>query len=90
MVLCQPMYYVYVLENSSGKLYVGFSSNLKRRFKKHNLGYVKSTKPYLPWRIIFYEAYLKSKDAKRRERYLKTAKGRTILKTMLKGYFEEK
>ena len=55
--------------------------------KKHNASEVFSTKPYVPWKLIFYEAYLKSSDAKRREIYLKTAKGRTTLKTMLKDYF---
>ena len=71
-------------------MYVGYTTDLKARFKKHNSGEVFSTKPYLPWKLIFYEAYVKSSDAKRREIYLKTAKGRTTLKTMLKDYFETK
>jgi len=86
------MFYVYVLESLrvTGRLYVGYTTDLKARFKKHNSGEVFSTKPYLPWKLIFYEAYVKSSDAKRREIYLKTAKGRTTLKTMLKDYFETK
>jgi putative endonuclease len=73
-----------------GKLYIGYTTDLKARFKKHNAGEVFSTKPYLPWKLIFYEAYPKSSDAKRREMYLKTVKGRTTLKTMLRDYFEDK
>ncbi len=83
------MFYVYVIESrkAKGRLYIGYTTDLKARFKKHNEGEVFSTKLYLPWKLIFYEAYVKSSDAKRREVYLKTAKGRTTLKTMLKDYF---
>ena len=78
------MYYIYILLNKHNKLYIGFTTDLQKRLKKHNSGSVKSTKPYRPWKLIFYEAYLLRKDAKRREQYLKTAKGRTTIKTMLK------
>ena len=78
------MYYIYILKNKQGKLYIGFSTDLKLRLQKHNSGSVKSTKPYRPWKLIFYEAYISKIDAKRREQYLKTAKGRTTIKTMLK------
>lgn len=63
------MWYVYVLESISrpGQLYVGYSTNLKRRLEQHNQGRTRSTKPYAPWKIIFYEAYTLLSDAKRRE-----------------------
>jgi putative endonuclease len=66
---------------------VGYSENLKNRFEQHNSGNVQSTKPYLPLQMIHYEAYRSMKDAKRREKYLKTSGGRTTIKTMLKEYF---
>ena len=77
------MYYIYILQNKDKKLYIGFTTNLKSRLQKHNSGSVESTKPYRPWKLIFYEAYVSKKDAMRREEYLKTAKGRTTIKTML-------
>jgi len=80
----QNMYFIYILENTKCKLYIGFTTDLRERFKRHNNGEVKSTKPYRPWKLIFYEAYISKKDAMRREEYLKTAKGRTTIKTMLK------
>jgi putative endonuclease len=55
----------------------------------HNKGKNKSTKPYIPLELIHYEAYKNNKDAKRRETYLKSNRGRTTLMTMLKEYFEE-
>ncbi|MCA9392362.1 GIY-YIG nuclease family protein [candidate division WWE3 bacterium] len=83
-------YYVYVLHNPvNGFVYIGFSSNLKQRINYHNAGRVKSTKHYLPLTLVFYEAYIKKSDAMRREKYLKTSRGKTTLKTRLKDYFSD-
>lgn len=65
---------------------MGYSENLKERIISHNKGENKSTKAYLPLELIHYEAYRNMKDAKRREDYLKTTKGRTTLRMMLKEY----
>lgn len=82
-------YYVYVLDNSSKNfIYVGYSENLKNRLISHNKGENKSTKFYIPLELIHYEAYKNRADAKRREEYLKTTKGKTTLKTMLREYFK--
>ena len=81
-------FYVYVLHNLvKDFIYVGYSEELKSRFKSHNLGQVTSTKTYTPLELIHYEAYKNMKDAKRREEYLKSNKGKTTLMTMLKEYF---
>ena len=83
-------YYVYILHNSSKDfIYVGYSEDVKSRFETHNKGQVISTKAYRPLRLIHYEAYRNMKDAKRREEYLKSNKGRTTLLTMLKEYFDQ-
>jgi predicted GIY-YIG superfamily endonuclease len=39
--------------------------------------------------LIFYEAYKNKYDALRREKYLKTTKGRTTLKSMLREFLGE-
>ncbi|OGZ61972.1 MAG: hypothetical protein A3H51_00030 [Candidatus Spechtbacteria bacterium RIFCSPLOWO2_02_FULL_38_8] len=83
-------YYVYVLHNKSKDfLYVGYSENLRGRVKEHNDGKSKSTKYFGPLKLVHYEAYNNKKDAKRREEYLKTTKGRTTLRYMLKEYLGE-
>ena len=82
-------YYVYVLHNASKNfIYIGYSEDLKKRVISHNKGENKSTKAYLPLELIHYEAYKNKADAKRREMYLKTNRGRTTLMTMLKCYFD--
>lgn len=82
-------YYVYILRGKNGYLYIGYSEDLRNRFQSHNTKQVRSTKPYRPFELIHYEAYHNKKDAKRREKYLKTNRGRTTLITMLKEFFAE-
>ena len=83
-------HYVYILQsiNNPHWIYVGYTDNLIKRFKEHNVGKSKSTTHFKPFTVIHYEAYRNMKDAKGRELYLKTTKGKTTLKTMLRGYFK--
>jgi putative endonuclease len=82
-------YYVYILHSPlKNFIYIGYSGDLKQRLTSHNKGENKSTKAYIPLDLIHYEAYKNIKDAKRRELYLKTNRGKTTLKTMLKEYFQ--
>ena len=82
-------YYVYILQSlKNNSLYIGYTSDLKKRFKEHNSGNSKSTKPYIPYKLIFYEAFLNRTDAKNREVYLKSGYGRKTIKGMLKKYLE--
>lgn len=83
-------FYVYILHNREKDfIYIGYSEDLKSRLKTHNSGQVTSTKYYVPLELIHYEAYKNMKDAKRREEYLKSNKGKTTITTMLKEYFSE-
>ncbi|TSC88790.1 MAG: putative endonuclease [Parcubacteria group bacterium Gr01-1014_3] len=83
-------WYVYIIQSVGNKsLYVGYTQDLEKRLKEHNHGLNFSTKPYRPWRIVHFEAYRNEKDAKRRERYLKTSQGSRLLRRMLKEYFYE-
>jgi len=81
------MFYCYLLESIRDKSwYIGYSENLKNRFRSHNKGENKTTKNKLPWKLIYYEAYENSLDAKKRERFLKSGSGRKFLKKQLQNY----
>lgn len=81
------MYYVYVLESLKNKeLYIGQTSNLKRRLNDHNKGKSKHTSKNKPYKIIFYLAFGNESDFKRFERYLKSGYGRKFLKSSIKEY----
>ncbi len=79
------MYYVYILKSKKDDgLYIGFTENLRQRFKEHNNKENQSTKSRTPFTLIFYESYVNKYDALRREKYFKSGKGRTSLNLMLK------
>ncbi|KKP68625.1 MAG: hypothetical protein UR66_C0004G0025 [Candidatus Moranbacteria bacterium GW2011_GWE1_35_17] len=84
-------YYVYILLSlKDGNFYIGFTEDLKRRVSEHNSGKTFSTKCRKPFEIIFYEAYRNKYDALRREKYFKTTKGKTTLRSMLREYLNKK
>ena len=80
-------YYVYILQSlKNNSFYIGYTSDLRKRFKEHNNGESLATKPFRPYKLIFYEAFLNKKDAKSREEYLKSGWGFKSIKKMLKNY----
>lgn len=84
----QTYYSVYVLRSKKDdKHYVGFAKDLKSRFKQHTKGQVLSTKNRRPLDLIYAEACVSKQDTLRREKYLKTHKGRMFLRNRLKSYF---
>lgn len=75
------MHYVYIIQSAkTGELYKGSSDNLRTRIEEHNRGEVRSTKHKQPWRLIYYEAFISKKDARREELFLKSGKGRDRIK----------
>jgi putative endonuclease len=68
------VYYVCVLKLIDGSIYVGFSSDLKKRIGDHKQGRVKTTKGLFP-KLVSYIAFCDEKKARRFERYLKIGSG---------------
>ena len=69
------MYYVYVLLNADGFLYIGYTNDLKRRYNQHVQGCSQATK-HKQYKLVYYEAYLSEEDARRRERKLKDGRAK--------------
>lgn len=81
-------YYIYVLRSlTDERLYIRYTQNLRKRLYEHRAGLVQSTKSRLPLELVFYEAHRNKYDGLRRERYLKTSKGKTALKRMLREFW---
>lgn len=78
------MYYFYVLQSEiNKKLYKGTTNDLKKRFKEHNSGKVRSTKCYRPWQLIYYEGHRNKILARKTELFYKSSQGRRQLKKKL-------
>ena len=84
------MFYVYILQSLKNKsLYIGYTADLKKRFNEHNNGESLATKPFRPYRIIFYEVFINRIDAKKREEYLKSGWGLRSIKKMMRNYLNQ-
>jgi len=66
-------YWVYILTNRSGTLYVGMTSDLERRIAEHRARHFPNafTARYAMDRLIYAEPHATALDATRRERQLK-------------------
>ena len=85
------MFFVYILKSRKDKktLYTGYTSDLRKRFKEHNLGLVGWSKLKRPWQIVYYEAYASRQDAQKREENLKLrAKAHRQLLNRIKNCLE--
>jgi putative endonuclease len=72
------MWYVYFLQLSNGDVYVGSTSDLRRRMTSHEKGQVLSTKPYLPLSLKSYVAVQTEETARQLEKYFKSGSGKAF------------
>ena len=72
------LYTVYILfSQNHNKIYIGFTSNLIKRFHSHNIRSRKDwTHNFRPWIVIYCEYFDIKTEAMAREKQLKGAKGR--------------
>ena len=81
------MFFTYILRSKKDqRWYTGCTSDLRKRFREHNEGLVRSTKGRGPLELIYYEACFNELDAFARERYLKSGPGKRYLKNRLKRF----
>lgn len=67
------MFYTYILLCNDNRYYTGYTHDLKN---------------HLPVKLIYYEACINEEDARRREKTLKSGRGKTYIKKRLKRFFQ--
>lgn len=78
-------WFVYVLRSLKDfQFYTGSTNDLKRRVLQHQRGENISTAKRLPVELIYFEGHRSKDDAVRREKYLKTTKGKVTLRQILR------
>ena len=81
------MHYTYVLLSERvGRFYTGYTGDLRKRFRQHQQGRVRWTASRHPVQLLYYEACLSQEGALRRERFLKSGKGKRYLRNRLKTH----
>ena len=75
------MFIVYVLYSEKfNKIYIGYTSNIDQRLLAHNELETKGyTLRFRPWQLIHSESFSEKSEAMKREKQLKTAKGREFV-----------
>ncbi len=73
--------FVYILYSDSfDKFYIGQTNDVESRVKRHNAGTEKATKPYLPWRLIWFTEKSSRQEAMELEKKLKNlSKSRLLI-----------
>ena len=78
------MHFVYAIQSGKdGRIYVGMCVNIETRLKEHNAGKTRSTKGFIPWKLIYKELLETRLDARKREIYLKSGIGKEFLKSLV-------
>jgi len=79
------MHYVYMLcsADQPERHYVGITTDLRSRLRRHNAGDVPHTRKYAPWIIKTYIGFSDQERAIAFEKYLKSASGRAFAKKRL-------
>ena len=81
------MFWVYALSSlKRNYIYVGLTSNLTRRIKRHNSGRERITKPYAPFELLYSEIIETRIEAREREKYWKSEVGKEKLREIRKKY----
>ncbi|WP_298395269.1 GIY-YIG nuclease family protein [Flavobacterium sp.] len=77
------MFYTYAISSlTRNYIYIGLPSDIDRRLSEHNSGKNKTTKPYLPFVLIYSEMHETRSEAREREKYFKSGIGREKLRSI--------
>ncbi|MBI4225123.1 MAG: GIY-YIG nuclease family protein [Candidatus Sungbacteria bacterium] len=81
-------FYVYAIYNNKGKVYIGHTVDMEKRLARHNniLPHKKSSFTYKQgrsWRLLYSEEYSTREEARKRERQLKSSRGRDFIRHMI-------
>lgn len=77
-----------LLSEKDKKTYLGSTNNLEKRQKEHNAGRCRATKWRRPLRLIYKEEFDNLLDARKREHFLKTKRGRKELSIIFQNIGE--
>ncbi|OGI19241.1 MAG: hypothetical protein A3J06_04325 [Candidatus Moranbacteria bacterium RIFCSPLOWO2_02_FULL_48_19] len=79
--------YIYILLSLKDyKTYTGSTDNLEKRLKEHHNGKCKATVNRRPLQLIYSEKIDSLDEARKREKYFKTASGRRALKKIFEDF----
>ncbi len=84
------MFIAYVIMNENDKIYIGQTSDLGKRMKRHN-GLLESKKKSFTsknkgiWKVVYSEVFNFRKEAVNREKQLKSFQGRKFIRNIIEN-----
>ena len=89
LMIPRATFWVYVLMNPQEEIYIGQTSQLAVRLAQHNdpeyRGTLYTKRHPGPWRLVHQEPFQTRAEAMRRERELKSSRGREWIRQHLEG-----
>ncbi len=82
------MFYVYVIKNQLGRIYIGQTADLEVRLQRHN-GLLKNkstsftSKNSGNWELVYKEEFGTRSEAMKREKELKSFRGREFVRGLI-------
>jgi len=81
----KAMHCVYVIRNDKGRHYIGYTSNVEHRLKKHAWHGSRWTKDRGPWELVISEEFKDKRSAMLREQQIKSYKGGNAFKKLIQN-----
>ncbi len=77
---------MYILfSQTKNKFYIGFTSNLEERLKRHNQKSKGFTGSINDWNLVYVETFLTKEEAMKREKQIKSWKSKTKIIELIKN-----
>ena len=78
------MFYTYVLLSlRDNNYYIGHTNDVDLRFRRHQNGFVKSTRNRRPLKLLFFEIFNSRSEAMKHEKFLKSVAGHKYIEIKL-------
>ncbi len=80
------MPFLYILQSqSSGRYYIGSTTDLARRISEHHRDHTPSTRNRGPWSLVYQEEFRTLPEARRRELQIKSWKSHRTISELVNG-----
>ena len=78
------MFNIYILYSVKyDRFYIGQCEDVDKRLMRHNNKGVPSTKPYVPWQLVYTETFTSRSEATYREKEIKNKKSRKYIEYLI-------
>jgi len=82
------MFYIYVIQNNLGKIYIGQTEDIETRLARHNKILPSKKTSFTArqgknWKLVYTEEFTERKEAIKREKELKSYQGRLYIKRII-------